>query len=124
MVVGAPPTPTPRGPLLDHPRLAGRASEFLGSWILGVTAHSDVLRSFEGGGGEVAIHGRAPPACSIRLAARRVMAASASPTARSIGSFERWGPVRFPVFRFGSRERIATRGRWYSRSECNAMARP
>ncbi len=31
---------------------------FSGSWILALTAHSDVLRTFDGGDGLTAIHGR------------------------------------------------------------------
>lgn len=31
---------------------------FLGSWVLELTAHSDVLRQFDGGDGTVGIHGR------------------------------------------------------------------
>jgi lipoprotein-anchoring transpeptidase ErfK/SrfK len=32
--------------------------DFLGSWVLELTAHSDVLQQFDGGDGTVAIHGR------------------------------------------------------------------
>jgi hypothetical protein len=58
VVVGKPSTPTPEGlfaigwPIPWHP------NDFLGSWVLVLTAHSDVLQSFEGGDGTVAIHGR------------------------------------------------------------------
>jgi lipoprotein-anchoring transpeptidase ErfK/SrfK len=57
-VIGAPATPTPRGSfaLLDAHR--GRATDFLGSWVLTLTAHSDVLQRYEGGDGRVALHGR------------------------------------------------------------------
>jgi L,D-transpeptidase catalytic domain len=57
-VVGAPATPTPRGQfaLLDaHPN---DPDDFLGRWVLTLTAHSDVLRRYDGGDGRVALHGR------------------------------------------------------------------
>jgi lipoprotein-anchoring transpeptidase ErfK/SrfK len=58
VVVGKPSTPTPEGlfaiawPVPWHP------NDFLGSWVLVLTAHSNVLKSFEGGDGTVGIHGR------------------------------------------------------------------
>lgn len=57
-VVGAPATPTPRGlfALVDAHR--GDPSDFLGSWVLTLTAHSDVLQRYDGGDGRVALHGR------------------------------------------------------------------
>jgi lipoprotein-anchoring transpeptidase ErfK/SrfK len=33
-------------------------NDFLGSWVLELTAHSDVLQQFDGGDGTVGIHGR------------------------------------------------------------------
>jgi lipoprotein-anchoring transpeptidase ErfK/SrfK len=59
-VIGAPATPTPRGlaaiyELNRQPDPDG----FLGPWALSLTAHSNVLESFGGGPGRVAIHGRA-----------------------------------------------------------------
>src|SRR5262249_28523784 len=57
-VIGAPSTPTPRGLFSIVHAWRGSPSDFAGSWILGLTAHSDVLRHFEGGEGEVGIHGR------------------------------------------------------------------
>jgi lipoprotein-anchoring transpeptidase ErfK/SrfK len=58
-VVGAPGTPTPIGRFAiyekarqPHPR------GFLGPWALHLTAHSDVLDTYDGGPGRVAIHGR------------------------------------------------------------------
>jgi hypothetical protein len=58
-VVGTPSTPTPRGQFaiweqVPEPDPTG----FIGPWALHLTAHSDVLRSFGGGPGRVAIHGR------------------------------------------------------------------
>lgn len=35
--------------------------EFEGSWVLPLTAHSQVLRAFEGGDGQIALHGRGGP---------------------------------------------------------------
>lgn len=57
-VVGRPSTPTPDGLFAVVWAIPGRAGEFLGSWVLELTAHSDVLRRFEGGDGTVGIHGR------------------------------------------------------------------
>jgi lipoprotein-anchoring transpeptidase ErfK/SrfK len=58
-VVGKPSTPTPAGLFavaakLRQPDPGG----FLGSWVIPLTAHSDVLRHFDGGDGQVALHGR------------------------------------------------------------------
>ncbi|HVY96685.1 MAG TPA: L,D-transpeptidase [Solirubrobacterales bacterium] len=57
-VVGKPSTPTPAGLFAVAGVWRGAPWEFSGSWILGLSAHSPVLRSFEGGNGRVAIHGR------------------------------------------------------------------
>ncbi len=57
-VVGAPATPTPRGLFSIVHAWRSNPDAFVGSWVLGLTAHSDVLRHFEGGSGEVGIHGR------------------------------------------------------------------
>lgn len=59
VVIGAAATPTPAGTyaVADKLQLAhGRA--FLGSWVLPLTAYSDVLKNFDGGIGQVALHGR------------------------------------------------------------------
>lgn len=58
VVVGKPSTPTPRGLFSIVHAWRSEPDAFTGSWILGLTAHSDVLRHFEGGSGEVGIHGR------------------------------------------------------------------
>jgi hypothetical protein len=39
-------------------RIGRVAVQFLGSWILALTAHSDVLQEFDGGNGRIGIHGR------------------------------------------------------------------
>ena len=58
VVVGAPATPTPGGLFSIIGAWASPPDAFLGSWILPLTAHSDVLQHFEGGDGTVGIHGR------------------------------------------------------------------
>jgi lipoprotein-anchoring transpeptidase ErfK/SrfK len=59
-VIGAPGTPTPRGLAAIYER--NRQPDpggFLGPWSLPLTAFSNVLESFGGGPGRVAVHGRA-----------------------------------------------------------------
>lgn len=58
-VVGAPSTPTPTGltSIYEIDRQAN-PNGFLGSWALTLAIFSHVLMSFDGGPGEVAIHGR------------------------------------------------------------------
>lgn len=58
VVVGAPSTPTPRGLFAIAGIWRWRRDDFLGSWVLTLTAHSDVLQRFDGGDGRVALHGR------------------------------------------------------------------
>ncbi len=59
VVVGKPSTPTPTGLFAIVAELPEPdPGEFFGSWVLPLTAHSQVLRSYEGGDGEVALHGR------------------------------------------------------------------
>jgi hypothetical protein len=58
-VVGKPSTPTPHGLFAIYERVPQpSATDFLGTWALPLTAFSDALRTFEGGPGQVAIHGR------------------------------------------------------------------
>jgi lipoprotein-anchoring transpeptidase ErfK/SrfK len=58
-VIGAPATPTPRGLAAIYERnRQPNPRGFLGRWALSLTAHSNVLESFGGGPGRVAIHGR------------------------------------------------------------------
>ncbi len=45
-----------RGPAVDS--AAGRPRAFEGPWVLPLTAHSTVLKHFDGGDGQVALHGR------------------------------------------------------------------
>jgi lipoprotein-anchoring transpeptidase ErfK/SrfK len=59
-VVGAPRTPTPRGLAAIYERnRQPDPGAFLGPWALSLTSLSNVLKSFGGGPGRVAIHGRA-----------------------------------------------------------------
>jgi hypothetical protein len=57
-VVGAPATPTPQGLFALVDAYPNAASDFLGSWVVTLTAHSDVLQRYDGGDGRVALHGR------------------------------------------------------------------
>jgi lipoprotein-anchoring transpeptidase ErfK/SrfK len=60
VVVGKPSTPTPRGLFAIAERVPQpSAAGFLGPWALLLTAFSDNLRSYGGGPGQVAVHGRA-----------------------------------------------------------------
>jgi hypothetical protein len=59
VVVGKPSTPTPGGLFAVAAELRQPdAQGFLGAWVLPLTAHSDVLERFDGGDGQVALHGR------------------------------------------------------------------
>ena len=58
VVVGAAPTPTPRGLFSVLEVWPWSRSDFLGTHVLPLTAHSDVLQEFGGGDGRVGIHGR------------------------------------------------------------------
>lgn len=58
VVVGAPATPSPHGLFSIVGVWRWNPSDFLGSYILPLTAHSNVLQEFGGGDGRVGIHGR------------------------------------------------------------------
>jgi hypothetical protein len=58
VVVGKPSTPTPTGLFAITWAVPWHPNDFLGSWVLLLTAHSDVLQEFDGGDGTVGIHGR------------------------------------------------------------------
>lgn len=58
VVVGKPSTPTPTGLFAIAWAVAWHPNDFLGSWVLELTAHSNVLQQFDGGDGTVGIHGR------------------------------------------------------------------
>jgi len=53
-----PTTPTPAGLFAIAWAVPWHPNDFLGSWVLELTAHSDVLQRFDGGNGTVGIHGR------------------------------------------------------------------
>lgn len=59
VVVGAAETPTPSGyfSVADKLELSDD-KHFLGSWVLPLTGYSDVLQTFDGGIGQIALHGR------------------------------------------------------------------
>jgi L,D-transpeptidase catalytic domain len=58
-VVGKPSTPTPAGLFAVAAELRQPdPGEFEGSWVLPLTAHSEVLAHFAGGDGQIALHGR------------------------------------------------------------------
>ncbi len=57
-VIGTSGTPTPTGLLAVASVWRGDANDFLGSWVRPVTAHSQVLKTYDGGDGRVALHGR------------------------------------------------------------------
>jgi hypothetical protein len=57
-VVGKPSTPTPTGQFFVEETLQMSAGEVGGPFALALSARSDVLQSFEGGPGQIAIHGR------------------------------------------------------------------
>jgi lipoprotein-anchoring transpeptidase ErfK/SrfK len=58
VVVGKPSTPTPVGLFAVLWAIPWHPRDFLGSWVLELAAHSDVLQHFDGGDGTVGIHGR------------------------------------------------------------------
>ena len=58
VVIGAAPTPTPSGLFSIVGVWPWNPADFLGSYILPLTAHSRVLQEFGGGEGRVGIHGR------------------------------------------------------------------
>jgi lipoprotein-anchoring transpeptidase ErfK/SrfK len=58
VVVGAPGTPTPHGLFSIVGVWPWNPADFLGSYVLPITAHSHVLQEFGGGDGRVGIHGR------------------------------------------------------------------
>jgi lipoprotein-anchoring transpeptidase ErfK/SrfK len=58
VVVGKPSTPSPTGLFAITWAIPWNPNDFLGSWVLELIAHSDVLQQFDGGDGTVGIHGR------------------------------------------------------------------
>ena len=92
VVVGAPGTPTPDGLFSIVGVWSWNSADFLGSYILPLTAHSDVLQEFGGGDGRVGIHGRGGASLLDPLG-----------TARSHGCIRLSNrPIRWIVRRVGS----------------------
>jgi lipoprotein-anchoring transpeptidase ErfK/SrfK len=71
VVVGKPSTPTPAGLFAVLWAIPWHPNDFLGSWVLELTAHSDVLQRFDGGDGTVGIHGRGGPSLLDPLGSAR-----------------------------------------------------
>ena len=61
VVVGAPSTPTPRGQFFVAEHVRQTVGSSLGKWALATSAHSNVLQEFDGGPGQIALHGRRGP---------------------------------------------------------------
>ncbi len=61
VVIGKPATPTPRGHFFVVEHVAQAAGSPLGRWALATSAHSNVLQEFDGGPGQIALHGRRGP---------------------------------------------------------------
>lgn len=59
VVVGAAATPTPRGGYFIVEHVRQREGSRLGPWALATSAYSHVLQEFDGGPGQIALHGRA-----------------------------------------------------------------
>jgi len=72
VVVGAPSSPTPHGLFAVEERIPlADPVGFFGSWILTLTAHSTVYQHFDGGDGQVAIHGRGGSSLLVPLGTAR-----------------------------------------------------
>jgi lipoprotein-anchoring transpeptidase ErfK/SrfK len=71
VVIGAPTTPTPTGLFAIIGAWPSPPNAFLGSWILALTAHSNVLHEFDGGNGRIGIHGRGGSSLQVPLGTSR-----------------------------------------------------
>lgn len=71
VVVGAASTPTPRGLFSIVGVWRWNPGDFLGSYILPITAHSNVLKEFGGGEGRVGLHGRGGSSLLVPLGVAR-----------------------------------------------------
>jgi lipoprotein-anchoring transpeptidase ErfK/SrfK len=58
VVVGAASTPTPLGRFFVAERVRQRPGSALGPWVLATSAYSNVLQEFDGGPGQIGLHGR------------------------------------------------------------------
>jgi lipoprotein-anchoring transpeptidase ErfK/SrfK len=63
VAVGKPETPTPLGKfyVTDPVDLQSRPNGAYGAYALGLSAYSEVLKTFNGGPGQIAIHGNGQP---------------------------------------------------------------
>jgi hypothetical protein len=82
-VIGKPSTPTPRGAFFIEEALALSPNEAGGPFALATSARSNVFQEFEGGPGQVGIHG--PTTSAVLPVAPHPTAASASARDRSPG---------------------------------------
>jgi len=72
IVVGEPATPTPVGLFALYERVRQPDPKgFIGPWAVHLTAHSDVLKSYDGGPGRIAFHGRDGASLADRLGTAR-----------------------------------------------------
>jgi lipoprotein-anchoring transpeptidase ErfK/SrfK len=69
VVVGAPSTPTPTGHYYVVDRMRLRTSWAYGKWALATSAFSAILKHFDGGQGQVALHARGSLAAPVGTAA-------------------------------------------------------
>ncbi len=91
-VVGKPSTPTPRGSFFIEEALALSSYETGGPFALATSARSNVFQEFEGGPGQIGIHGTTT---SRALSGRRLhTAASGSALVQSLG----WRDASAPAF--------------------------
>lgn len=58
VVVGARATPTPLGRFFVAERVRQPPGSALGPWVLATSAYSNVLQEFDGGSGQIGLHGR------------------------------------------------------------------
>jgi len=66
-VIGTAGTPTPTGLFAVASVWRNPPEDFLGAWVLPLTAHSEVLKTYDGGDGRVALHGRGGASLSAPL---------------------------------------------------------
>ena len=85
-VIGTAGTPTPTGLFAIASVWRNPSDDFLGSWILPLTAHSDVLQTYDGGDGRVALHGRGGASLTAPLGSAASPAACAWRTRTSRAS--------------------------------------
>ena len=89
-VVGKPSTPTPRGQFFVEEALALSSHDPGGPFALATSARSDVLREFDGGPGQIAIHGTdnlsGAPGTAVSHGCIRLRTRAITWLARRIGS--------------------------------------